>query len=145
MALHLHLTMGGMNPTMSERISDSSPPLGGNLDLENTKLLPEVLELHFGHFWHRITSGLITSKDNLRASLGLITSEDNLQDCLRLSNLRASPVFMLRQPVSPSMLELPLSRDLDLDHKLELHCSSLYSMPCKTPSCQTSSPYWISN
>ena len=31
---------------------------------------------------------------------------------------------MLRQPVSLAMLELPLSRDLDLDHKLELNCSS---------------------
>ena len=32
---------------------------------------------------------------------------------------------MLRQPVSPTMLELPLLRDLDLDHKLDLHYSSL--------------------
>ena len=43
--------------------------------MENTKLLPEVLELHFGHFEHRITSGLIMSKDNLRASPRSITSE----------------------------------------------------------------------
>ena len=35
---------------MSERISDSSPPLGGNLNLENTKILPEVLELHSGQW-----------------------------------------------------------------------------------------------
>ena len=27
------------------------------------------------------------------------------------------------------MLELPLSRDLDLDHKLELHYSSLHHIP----------------
>ena len=47
MALHLHLTMGGTNPTtMSERHTDSSLPLGRKLDLENTKLLPEVLKLH---------------------------------------------------------------------------------------------------
>ena len=38
--------MEGTNPTMSERILESSPPLGGNLDLENTKLLPEVIKLH---------------------------------------------------------------------------------------------------
>ena len=39
------------NPvTMSEWYTNSSLPLGGNLDLENTKLLPEVLKLHFGHF-----------------------------------------------------------------------------------------------
>ena len=31
---------------------------------------------------------------------------------------------MLRQPVSPAMLELPLLRDLNLDHILELHYSS---------------------
>ena len=39
----------GTHPTVtSEWLSDSSPPLGGNLDLENTKLLPEVLKLHSG-------------------------------------------------------------------------------------------------
>ena len=31
---------------MSERLTDSSLLFGGNLDMENTKLLPEVLELH---------------------------------------------------------------------------------------------------
>ena len=42
--------MGGNNPeTMSERLLDSSLLLGWNLDLENTKLLPEELKLHFGH------------------------------------------------------------------------------------------------
>ena len=39
---------------------------------------------------------------------------------------------MLKQPVSLAMLELPLSRDLDLYHKLELHCSSLHhTKKCK--------------
>ena len=43
----LLLTMEGTNPlTMSEWIWVSSLSLGGNLDLENTKLLPEVLEIH---------------------------------------------------------------------------------------------------
>ena len=51
MAQPLHLNMEGTNPlTMSEWLMDSSLPLGGNLDLENTKLLPEVLKLHFSHF-----------------------------------------------------------------------------------------------
>ena len=36
--------------TMSEGITDSSLPLGTNLYLENTKLLPEVLKIHSGHF-----------------------------------------------------------------------------------------------
>ena len=49
-AHHLYLTMEGTNPTMSERLLDSSPPLGGNLDLENTKLLAEVLKLHSGQW-----------------------------------------------------------------------------------------------
>ena len=39
--------MEGTNPhTMSEGITKSSLPFGGNLDLENTKLLLEVLKLH---------------------------------------------------------------------------------------------------
>ena len=48
MAQHLHLIMEGTNPlTMSEGINtDTSLPLWRNLDLENTKLLPEVLKLH---------------------------------------------------------------------------------------------------
>ena len=47
MAQPLHLTMEGTNPLiMSEWLTDSSFPFGGNLDLENTKLLPEVLKLH---------------------------------------------------------------------------------------------------
>ena len=44
----LHLTMEGTNPlTMSEGLNtDTSLSLGRNLELENTKLLPEVLKLH---------------------------------------------------------------------------------------------------
>ena len=50
MAQPLHLTMEGTNPlTMSKWIWVSSFSLGGNLDLENTKLLPKVLELHPSH------------------------------------------------------------------------------------------------
>ena len=48
---HLHMTMGGTNPTtMSEGLMDSSLPLGRNLYLENTNLLSEVFKLHSGHF-----------------------------------------------------------------------------------------------
>ena len=47
MAQPLHLTMEGNNPlTMSNRLTDSSLPFGWNLDLENTKLLPEVIKIH---------------------------------------------------------------------------------------------------
>ena len=47
MAQPLHLTMEGTNPlTMLEWIWVTSFPLGMNLNLENTKLLPEVHELH---------------------------------------------------------------------------------------------------
>ena len=46
MAQPLHLTMEGTNPlTMLEWVWVSSLSLGGNLDLEDTKSLPEVLEL----------------------------------------------------------------------------------------------------
>ena len=45
MAHPLHLTMEGTNPfTMLEWLMDSSLPFVGNLDLENTKLLPKVLK-----------------------------------------------------------------------------------------------------
>ena len=51
MAQPLHLTIGGTNPlTMSKWLTDSSLPLRRNLDLENTKLLPEVLKFHSGHW-----------------------------------------------------------------------------------------------
>ena len=51
MAQPLHLIMEGTNPlTMSESLTDSSLPLGINLNMENTKILPKVLKLHFGHF-----------------------------------------------------------------------------------------------
>ena len=47
MAQPLHLTMEGTNPlTMSECLWVSSFPFGGNLDMENTKILPEALKLH---------------------------------------------------------------------------------------------------
>ena len=40
--------MEATNPlTMSEWLTDSSLPLGRNLNLENTKILPEVLKLQF--------------------------------------------------------------------------------------------------
>ena len=46
MAQPLHMTMEGTNPLiMSEWLWDSSLSLRGNLNLENTKLLPEVLKL----------------------------------------------------------------------------------------------------
>ena len=34
-----------------KKAQDSSLPLGRNLDLENTKLLPEVLKLHSGYHY----------------------------------------------------------------------------------------------
>ena len=47
MAQHLHLIIEGTNPlTMLECLMDSSLPLGRNLDLENTNILPEVFKLH---------------------------------------------------------------------------------------------------
>ena len=43
--------MEGTNPlTMLEWLWVSSFSLGGNLDLENTKLLPEVLKLHLSQW-----------------------------------------------------------------------------------------------
>ena len=53
------MTMEGTNPlTMSEWLTDSSLSLGRNLDLENTKLLPEVLKLHPSQWLHQYISYL---------------------------------------------------------------------------------------
>ena len=59
MALPLHLTYS------SEWLWDSSLSLGGNLDLKNTKLLPEVLELHFGQWLHQHISYLFLCRNIL--------------------------------------------------------------------------------
>ena len=65
MAQPLHLTMEGTNPlTMSEWLWDSSLSLRGNLYLENTKLLPEVLEPHSGQCLHQHISYLFF-RDNI--------------------------------------------------------------------------------
>ena len=59
MAQPLHLTMEGTNPlTMLEWLWVSSLSLGGNLDLENTKSLPEVLKLHPSQWLHQYISYL---------------------------------------------------------------------------------------
>ena len=58
--------MGGTNPnTMSEGLMDSSLPLRGNLDLENTKLLPEVLNLHSGQWLGQHISYLFVRRNIL--------------------------------------------------------------------------------
>ena len=52
--LALTSDMEGTNPlTMSEWPWDSSLSLRGNLYLENTKLLPEVLEIHSSQWLHQ--------------------------------------------------------------------------------------------
>ena len=62
----LHLTMEGTNPlTMSEWLTDSSLLVGGNLDLENIKLLHEVLKLHFGQWLHQYISYLFHHRNIL--------------------------------------------------------------------------------
>ena len=38
---------------MSEGLMESSLLFGGNLDLENTKLIPEVLKLHSSQWLHQ--------------------------------------------------------------------------------------------
>ena len=57
--------MEGTNSTMSERISDSLPPLRGNLDLENTKFLPEALKIHSVHWLGQHISYLFVHRNIL--------------------------------------------------------------------------------
>ena len=62
----LHMTMQGTNPlTMSKWLTDSSLPFGGNLNLENTKFLPKVLELHPSQWLHQYISYLFLHRNIL--------------------------------------------------------------------------------
>ena len=56
---------GTSPPTMSEGLTKSSLPFGGNLDMENTTLLLEVLKLHFGQWLHQHISYLIIHRNIL--------------------------------------------------------------------------------
>ena len=58
--------MEGINPlTMSEWLMDSSLALGGNLDLESTKLLTEVLKFHSSQWLHPHISYLFIRRNIL--------------------------------------------------------------------------------
>ena len=58
--------MEGTNPlTMTEWLWDSSLSLGGNIDLENTKLLPEVLKLHPSQWLRQYISYLFLHRNIL--------------------------------------------------------------------------------
>ena len=59
MAQPLHLTYS------SEWLPDSSLPPGRDLDLENTKLLHEVLKLHSGQWLHQHIIYLIVRRNIL--------------------------------------------------------------------------------
>ena len=66
MSQPLHLTMEGANPlTMSEWLWISSLSLGGNLDLDNTNLLFEVLELHPSQWLYQHISYLFLRRNIL--------------------------------------------------------------------------------
>ena len=58
--------MEGTNPlTMTKMLWDSSLSLGGNLSLENTKLLPEVIKLHPSQWIHQHISYLFIRRNIL--------------------------------------------------------------------------------
>ena len=65
MAQPIHLTMEGTNPLISEWLWVSSFPFGGNLDLENTKLLPEVLKLQPIQWLHQYIGYLFLRRNIL--------------------------------------------------------------------------------
>ena len=50
---------------MLEWLTHSSLPFGGNIDLENTKLLPEVLKLHPSQWLHQNIIYLIIRRNIL--------------------------------------------------------------------------------
>ena len=73
MAQPLHLTMEGTNPLiMLEWLWVSSLSLGGNLDLENTKSLSEVLELQPSQWLHQYISYLFLHHNILELHCSLL-------------------------------------------------------------------------
>ena len=53
--------------------------------------------------------------------------------------MRTYELHQVIQPISMTMLELPLSRDLNLDHIPELHCSSLHHTKLQVISSKSNS------
>ena len=71
--------MEGANPlTMSEWLWDSSLSLGGNLYLDNTKLLPEVLELHPSQWLLQYINYLFLSRNILELQCSLLHHIPNI-------------------------------------------------------------------
>ena len=65
--------MEGTNPlTMSKWLWISSFSLGGNLDLENTKLLLELLQLHLSQWLHQHISCLFLCRNILELHYSLL-------------------------------------------------------------------------
>ena len=103
-----------------------------SLKYSNFTLAISSIESHQGWLRPRITCELRQDRLNPRATYRTVyvwATYELRQD------------FMLRQPVSPAMLELSLSRDLDLDHILELHCSSLHHTKMQVRSIKSNSSF----
>ena len=66
---------------MSKWLADSSLLFGGNLDLENTKILPEVLKLHPSQWLRQRISYLIIHRNILELHC---SSLDNIPDIVIL-------------------------------------------------------------
>ena len=65
--------MEGTNPlTMSKWLWVSSLSLGGNLDLENTKILPKVLELHPNQWIRQYISYMFLRRNILELHFSLL-------------------------------------------------------------------------
>ena len=72
MAQPLHLTMEGTNPLLLEWLWVSSFPFGGNLDIENTNILPEVLKLHSSQWLRQYISYLFLHRNTLELHCSLL-------------------------------------------------------------------------
>ena len=134
--------MGGTNPTTLQKgswthhfhlegISIWRTP-SFSLKYSNFTLAISSIESHQGWLRPRITCELRHDRLHSRTTYRTVYVWATYE-------LRQN--FMLRQPVSPAMLELPLSRNLDLDHILELHYSSLHHMKMQVRSIKSNSSF----
>ena len=99
------MIMEGTNPlTMLEGLMDSSLPLGRNLNMENTKFLPEVLKLHSGQWLGQHISYMFVCRNILELHYSSLHHIPNIVE-VDLNVLR----LVMEHQVSNKFMQLWLS------------------------------------
>ena len=107
----LHLTMEETNHlTMTKRLWDSSLSLRGNLDLEKTKLLPEVLKLHSGQWLHQHIIYLIICQIETGSQVNMSRIYQKLAQCVHNKENIWSCVHQVHQGPNHTTIHRSINR-----------------------------------